>query len=119
MPKAMEAMVAVVDRVRREFAPKKLVIGGRSYGGRAVSMLAAEGFTADGLLLLAYPLHPAGRPEQPRDAPLAQITMPVIAVSGTRDPLCKPALMNAVVKTVKAPSDMRRVEGAEHRVHLR
>ncbi len=118
MPKAMEAMVAVVDRVRREFAPKKLVIGGRSYGGRAASMLAAEGFTADGLLLLAYPLHPAGRPEKLRDAHLAQITMPVIAFSGTRDPLCTPALMKEALKTVKAPWDMRWIEGADHSFHV-
>lgn len=118
MPKAMEAMVAVVDRVRKEFSPRKLVIGGRSYGGRAASMLAAEGFSADGLLLLAYPLHPAGRPEKLRDAHLAQIAMPVVAFSGTRDPLCTPALMKEALKTVKAPWDMRWIEGADHSFHV-
>src|SRR5260221_13243505 len=62
MPKAMEAMVAVVDRVRREFAPKKLVIGGRSYGGRAASMLAAEGVTAGGLPPFGVSADPPGAP---------------------------------------------------------
>src|SRR5262249_43150342 len=59
MPKLMETITAVVARVRDELGgPRPLIIGGRSMGGRAASMLAAEGFDADGLLLLAYPLHP-------------------------------------------------------------
>ena len=62
MPKLMETVAAVVARAREELAPETLLIGGRSMGGRAASMLAADGFDADGLLLLAYPLHPAGQP---------------------------------------------------------
>ena len=54
-------------------------------------MLAADGFAANGLLLLAYPLHPAGRPEKRRDAHLPQIRMPTLCFSGTRDPLCTPS----------------------------
>src|SRR5260221_6462597 len=82
MPKAMEAMVAVVDRVRREFAPKKLVIGGQSYGGRAAAMLAAGGVTAEGVLPLADPLHPAGRPEKVCYGHFGQKPGPVLAFSG-------------------------------------
>src|SRR5688500_5679789 len=67
MPRLEECTTAVVDRVRAELGPEKLIIGGRSMGGRAASMLAAKGFTSDGLLLLAYPLHAAGRPDQLRD----------------------------------------------------
>ena len=118
MPKCMEVIAAVVDQVRRELAPKKLVIGGRSMGGRAASMLAAEEFNADGLLLLAYPLHPAGQPEKLRTAHLPKITMPVLAFSGTRDALCTPALMEEALKTVVAPWDMRWIEGADHSFHV-
>ena len=53
MPRLMETFAAVVDRVRGELKPRRLIIGGRSMGGRAASMLAAEGFDAGGLLLLA------------------------------------------------------------------
>ena len=68
MPRLKECITAVVARVRQEIKPTKLVIGGRSMGGRAASLLAADGFACDGLRLLAYPLHPPGRPEQLRDA---------------------------------------------------
>src|SRR5262249_35190011 len=79
MPKLMETFAAVVEHARHELGSRRpLVIGGRSMGGRAGSMLAAEGFDADGLLLLAYPLHPPGKPEQLRDAHLPQIRMPVL-----------------------------------------
>ena len=68
MPRLIECLTAVIARVRDELRPDVLIIGGRSMGGRAASMLAAGGFSCDGLLLLAYPLHPAGQPEKLRDA---------------------------------------------------
>ena len=60
MPRLKQTTEAVVARVREELNPKRLIIGGRSMGGRAASMLAADGLECSGLLLLAYPLHPAG-----------------------------------------------------------
>ena len=118
MPKLMETVSAVVDRVRTELGPRTLIIGGRSMGGRAASMLAAEGFAADGLLLLAYPLHPAGAPEKLRVEHLPQIRMPVLFLSGTRDALCTPELMERAVGTMTAPVDMHWVEGADHSFHV-
>ena len=88
MPSLKKVVSAVVDRVRKELRPKTLLIGGRSMGGRAASMLAAEGFECDGLLLLAYPLHPPGQPEKLRDAHLPAIRVPVLCFNGTRDPFC-------------------------------
>jgi predicted alpha/beta-hydrolase family hydrolase len=143
MPKLMETVSAVVARVRQELgaglrksrsldfarddnpdgvvtgpARPPLIIGGRSMGGRAASMLAAEGFDADGLLLLAYPLHPAGKPEKLRDAHLSKISMPVLALSGTRDALCTRALMEKALETVTAPWQMRWIDGADHGFHV-
>jgi predicted alpha/beta-hydrolase family hydrolase len=118
MPLLMETTAAVVERVREELAPERLVIGGRSMGGRAASMLAAEDYSADGLLLLAYPLHPAGQPAKLRDAHLPRIRMPVLAFSGTRDALCTRALMERALETVTAPWDMRWIEGADHSFHV-
>src|SRR5205085_7771449 len=114
----METVAAVVAHVRETFAPRKLIIGGRSMGGRAASMLAAEGFDANGLLLLAYPLHPAGAPEKLRVDHLKNITMPVLAFSGTRDSLCTPSLMEEALKTVTTKWDMRWIEGADHSFHV-
>jgi predicted alpha/beta-hydrolase family hydrolase len=118
MPKLMATVTAVVARARDELAPRRLFIGGRSMGGRAASMLAAEGFAANGLVLLAYPLHPPGKPTQLRDAHLPKITMPAIAFSGTRDPFCTKALMERALETVTAPWDMRWIETADHSFHV-
>jgi predicted alpha/beta-hydrolase family hydrolase len=118
MPLLMETTAAVVARARDELSPERLVIGGRSMGGRAASMLAADAFSAVGLLLLAYPLHPAGQPEKLRDAHLPKIRMPVLAFSGTRDALCSRDLMERALKTVTAPWDMRWIDGADHSFHV-
>ena len=119
MPKLLNTFSAVVAHVRTELGqPRPLIIGGRSMGGRAASVLASEGFDADGLLLLAYPLHPPGQPEKLRDAHLPSITMPVLAFSGTRDPFVTPEIMTRVLTTVKASWDMQWVDGADHSFHV-
>ena len=118
MPVLMDTTAAVVARTREELSPERIVIGGRSMGGRAASMLAADGYAADGLLLLAYPLHPAGQPAKLRDAHLPKIRMPVLAFSGTRDPLCTRERMERALTTVTAPWDMRWIEGADHSFHV-
>lgn len=118
MPKCMNVVAAVVERARAELSPKKVVIGGRSFGGRAASMLAAEGFAVDGLLLLAYPLHPEGAPEKLRDAHLPNIRVPVLCFNGTRDGLCTPEIMERVVQTVTAPWNMHWLQGADHSFHV-
>ena len=118
MPRLKECVTAVVARARDELQPKKLIIGGRSMGGRAASMLAAEGFASDGLLLLAYPLHPPGQPEKLRDAHLPAIRVPVLCFNGTRDAFCRRDLMEAALKTVTTSWTMRWVEGADHSFHV-
>ena len=116
MPVLKASIAEVVARVREERAPRRLFIGGRSMGGRAASMLAADGFACDGLLLLAYPLHPAGQPEKLRDAHLPTIEVPVLCINGTRDALCERGLMD---RTLKSRSwRMHWLEGADHSFHV-
>lgn len=88
-----------------------VIIGGRSMGGRAASMLAADGFPCAGLLLFAYPLHPAGQPDKLRIEHLSKIATPVLCFNGTRDALCRRDLME---KHVPAAWDMQWLEGADH-----
>ena len=118
MPRLMETVTAVVERAREELRPDVLIVGGRSMGGRAASMLAAEGFACDGLLLLAYPLHPAGQPEKLRDAHLPSIRVPVLCFNGTRDELCRRDLMEPVLQRVGPNWRMHWVEGADHSFHV-
>ena len=118
MPLLKATIEAVVARVREELGPSVLIIGGRSMGGRAASMLAADGFACDGLLLLAYPLHPAGKPDQLRDAHLPKISVPVLCLNGTRDSLCRRDLMESVLERVGANWTMQWLEGADHGFHV-
>ena len=118
MPKLKDTTTAVVERARAELEPRTLIIGGRSMGGRAASMLAADGFDCSGLLLLAYPLHPPGNPDQLRDAHLPSIRVPVLCVNGTRDPFCTPELMKRVLERVTTPWEMLWLDGADHSFHV-
>jgi predicted alpha/beta-hydrolase family hydrolase len=114
MPRLQAAFAEAVEEARRRYRPARLILGGRSMGGRVATMLAAQGFACDGLLLFAYPLHPDGKPEKLRDAHLPAIRVPVLCFNGTRDRLCRRELMERVVESVTAPWRMRWLEGAGH-----
>ena len=118
MPKLKARMSAVVEEVRAKLAPQRLLIGGRSMGGRVATMLAAEGFACGGLALFAYPLHPAGEPEKLRAAHLPDIRVPVLCFNGTRDALCRRDLMEKALESVRAPWTMHWLEGADHSFHV-
>ena len=109
MPVLQRRFSEVVESLGRN---RKIIIGGRSMGGRVASMMAADGFACDGLLLLAYPLHPAGKPEALRSAHLPRIAQPVLCVSGTRDALCTRELMERA--RVGPRWTMYWIEGADH-----
>jgi predicted alpha/beta-hydrolase family hydrolase len=71
------------------------VIGGHSYGGRVASMLAASA-GADavrGLVLLSYPLHRPGHPEDLRTEHWPDIHCPVLFLTGDADPFAGVELM--------------------------
>jgi predicted alpha/beta-hydrolase family hydrolase len=88
-PRAESVMPEYVAAVGGLAAPGRLVIGGKSMGGRVASMVAdglhAEGRVA-GLLCLGYPFHPPGRPERLRVAHLEGLATPALIAQGTRDP---------------------------------
>jgi predicted alpha/beta-hydrolase family hydrolase len=84
-------------------APAQLVLGGRSYGGRMCSMAVAQGLPAAGLILLSYPLHPPGKPDNLRVEHFPDITVPVLFVSGRSDPFGSPAEFDAHVAAIRGP----------------
>ena len=97
--------------------PDRLVLGGRSMGGRVASLVAADPddpFPALGLLLLGYPLHPAGRPERRRDGHFGVLTMPVCFVSGTRDALAPRAELTRAARRVVGPVTRHWLDAADH-----
>ena len=83
--------------------PASVVLGGRSFGGRMCSMAVAEGLPAAGLVLLSYPLHPPGRPDRLRVEHFPAITVPVLFVSGERDPFGSPDEFAEHVPAIRGP----------------
>ena len=118
MPRLKQCTIAVAEHAREVLRPDLLILGGRSMGGRVASMLAADSYRCDGLLLLAYPLHPAGQPHKLRDAHLKQIGVPVLCFNGTRDALCQRDLMEQAIRGLSKRWTMRWSEGADHSFHV-
>jgi len=99
----------------REFATGRIFLGGSSYGGRQATMLAAEDpRAADGLLLLSYPLHAPGKPEQPRIAHFGKIETPALFIHGTRDPFGSIDELQAALALIPTRSELIQVDGARH-----
>jgi len=118
MPRLIDCYQAVIDRTRTELQSQRLIIGGRSMGGRAGSVLVSEGAACDGLLLLAYPLHPPGQLHKLRDAHLPAITARVLCINGTRDPFSDRQLMEKTLSRLGANWRMHWVDGADHSFHV-
>jgi predicted alpha/beta-hydrolase family hydrolase len=104
---------------RTKLPPERLVMGGRSMGGRICSMVAADtgGHSkpgALGLVLLGYPLHPPGKATQLRVEHFARLRMPALFVSGTRDAFGSPAELQREAKKLKGPVSFHWVESGDH-----
>jgi predicted alpha/beta-hydrolase family hydrolase len=98
-----------------EIARATLAIGGKSMGGRIASQVAAadaEGIA--GLVLLGYPLHPPGRPEQLRTKHLPAIAVPMLIVQGERDTFGTPHELRPVLRALKAKAELFVVEAGDH-----
>ena len=80
------AWLAVVQALRGE---EPVLCGGRSSGARVACRTAAE-TGATGVLCLAFPLHPPGRPEKTRLGELEAVEVPVLIVQGESDPFGMP-----------------------------
>ncbi len=78
-----DTWTAVVDAL----GTARLIIGGKSMGGRVASLIAAERSDIAGLVCLGYPFHPTGKPEKLRIEHLPRIAAPTLIVQGTRDPM--------------------------------
>jgi uncharacterized protein len=92
----------------------RLVLGGRSMGGRMCSMAVAEGLPAAGLALISYPLHPPGRPDKLRVEHLVELAVPCLFVSGTRDPFGSPEELARFTEAIPGSVTHIWIDGAGH-----
>jgi predicted alpha/beta-hydrolase family hydrolase len=106
-----EAAVLIAQALIR---PASLALGGRSMGGRMCSMAVAEGLPARALVLISYPLHPPGKPENLRVEHFPQLDVPCLFVSGTKDPFGAPDELERHAKAI--PGDVTHVwiDGGGH-----
>jgi predicted alpha/beta-hydrolase family hydrolase len=112
MPVLVGAYQAVLAAVRAD-VPRPLCIGGRSLGGRVASHVAAAGADVDGLVFVAFPLHPPGRPGTVRAAHLPAIGLPMLFVQGTRDTFARPDLLADVLAGLPTAT-LHAVPDADH-----
>ena len=118
-PKArLEACYQAVIKTaltHRKLKKNRLVIGGKSMGGRIASQVAAvEPDGIAGLVFLGYPLHPPGRPDKMRDEHLKDIHAPMLFVQGARDAFGSAEEIRAVIKSRRLRADLYAIEGGDH-----
>jgi uncharacterized protein len=103
-----------VDAVRKN-SPGRIFLGGHSYGGRQSSMLCVdEPELASCLLLLSYPLHPPGKPDQLRTQHLPNLRTPSLFVQGTNDPFASIEEIRNALRMIAAKTELMTVDGAGH-----
>src|ERR1700754_117202 len=121
-PKLESCFRAVIETIakHRKLKNNRLVVGGKSMGGRIASQVVAAreevplAVDVNGLVFLGYPLHPPGNPAKLRVEHLEQIKKPMLFVQGTRDALGTPDEIQPFVKNLRPPAKIYAIEGGDH-----
>ena len=97
-----------------------LMAGGKSFGGRMTSQAQALAALPDvrGLAFLGFPLHPAGKPSSDRAKHLADVTLPMLFLQGTRDALAELSLLKPVVKGLGSRATLHLLDAADHSFYV-
>lgn len=111
-PRLLEVHRAAAAHLRT-LVGDNLILAGRSMGGRMATMLAAQGERCRGVAVYGYPLHPPGKTDQLRVAHLGDLTVPVLFVSGSRDALARPDLIDRYLAPL-ATATLVMIDGADH-----
>lgn len=114
--------IIAVARSHKKLKANRLVIGGKSMGGRIASQVAADlaeqgdplGTEIEGLVFLGYPLHPPGNPAKLRTEHLKSIPNRMLFVQGTRDSLGTPDEIRPFIKKLHLPAELFSIEGGDH-----
>jgi len=113
LQRAFAAAISILGRDPAA-APAHLFVGGKGLGARTAVRMATGRLQAEGVFCLAFPLHPANRPEQVQADDLFRIICPMLFVQGTRDRRCHPDALRRALSRVGAPKRLELIEGADH-----
>lgn len=94
-------------------APAHLFLVGRGLGAEVAADLSLSRLRADGLVLLGYPLHPAGKPEEAQADQLYRVVAPMLFMTGTRDRYCDIDTLRRMLSRVGAPTQLHAVADAD------
>lgn len=106
---------SVIESVRRgPLETNRLAIGGKSMGGRIASqILAGDVPGVEALVLLGYPLHPPGKPDQLRSKHLSSIRTPMLFLQGDRDSFGTPEELGPILSR-NPLATLVPIAGADH-----
>ena len=111
------ATIRSAVKAAKEAAPDlPLLAGGHSFSGRMTTTAASEAPLEGvvGLVLFAFPLHPAGAPDTKRAEHLAKVSIPMLYLSGTRDALGELHLLEPTIKKLGKPATLHLLDTADH-----
>ncbi len=112
------AHARALDALRERESGKRILLAGKSLGGRIATHLAAKDYPCAGLVLYGYPLHPPRRPQELRREHFGAIAQPALFLQGTRDDLCDLDLLRDALRSFGGAARISLIEGADHSFHL-
>lgn len=113
-PVLLDCFSRTVDEVRAELGDNaRVMIGGKSMGGRMASILASRRCGIDGVVCFGYPFHSPGRHDRWRTEHFRDLRCPMLVLQGTRDPFGKPAELADHDKVLE-PILLHWLEGGDH-----
>jgi predicted alpha/beta-hydrolase family hydrolase len=118
MPRLEAAHTAALAEAERR-AGGRVLMAGKSMGGRVASQLAAKGHDCTGLVFFGYPLHAPGRTDRPRSEHFAAICQPALFLQGTRDTLCDLELLRNALRRFGGSATLEVVADADHSFSVR
>jgi len=120
-PAVLTATVSAAVRAAKDAASDlPLLAGGKSMGGRMTSQAAAQ-HPLDGvrgLVFFGFPLHPPNRPGTKRADHLAEVTIPMLFLEGTRDTFADLDLLRPICSKLGPQATLHIIESADHSFHV-
>ena len=116
---ASRGLRKLLDAAKAQLDPTGTwVAGGKSFGGRAASLAAADGMEVSGLLFYGYPLHPPGKPDKLRVEHWPNVMVPCLFLQGTRDAFCEDGLLDANLRKLPRRATVHVVDGGDHSLRI-
>jgi predicted alpha/beta-hydrolase family hydrolase len=115
-----ETVRAAVAAGKKHAGELPLFAGGKSMGGRMTSLAAAKAPLdgVRGLIFFGFPLHAAGKPSAERGAHLADVTVPMFFLQGSRDALADLKLLKPICDRLGKRAELFVVAGGDHSFHM-